>query len=160
MTIREYISKLQQAKVDLDVELQNAAREATKRAVEVAAQKTPENKLRGTNAATGGLRSHWAEDSVIEPVKTSEGYNTILWNKLQYASYVDEGHRVDRHFVPGLIINPNSGMLEYNPNGEGGIVVGTQTQYVPGIHMSDDGKAEYEKAVTQILAQRVKEVFE
>ena len=48
---------------------------------------------------------------------------TELNNNMQYASYVNDGHRVDKHFVPGLIINGN--LLERSPDGSGGLIVGT-----------------------------------
>ena len=44
---------------------------------------------------------------------------------------------MDRHFVPGLVINEESGLLEFNPDGKGGIVVGTKTSYVEGLFMTE-----------------------
>lgn len=68
-----------------------------------------------------------------------------LNNDKQYASFVNDGHRMDRHFVPGLVINPGSGLLEFNPDGTGGIVVGTRTAYVPGLFMVDKAVEEYRR---------------
>ena len=45
-------------------------------------------------------------------------------------------------------------MLEYNPDGRGGIVVGTKTSYVEGLHMTDKAKEEY-KRVLRIEADRL-----
>ena len=59
---------------------------------------------------------------------------------------------MDRHFVPGLVINEASGMLEYNPDGSGGIVVGTRTAYVKGLFMVDAAKEEYKRVLRQELA--------
>ena len=58
---------------------------------------------------------------------------------------------MDRHFVPGLVINEQSGTLEYNPDGKGGIVVGTKTQYVPGIHMVDKAKKAFQDTLKEEL---------
>lgn len=80
---------------------------------------------------------------------------TILANDKEYASYVNDGHRMDRHFVPGLYINPHSGLLEYDPKAKVGIVVGTKTRYVKGEFMVDKAKAAYEKTV---LAELDKEI--
>lgn len=68
---------------------------------------------------------------------------------MQYASYVNNGHRMDRHFVPGLYINPFSGQLEYDAakKGEVGIMVGTKTDYVPGLFMAEAGEEAYQRAV-------------
>ena len=69
----------------------------------------------------------------------------------QYASFVNDGHRMDRHFVPGLVINPGSGLLEFNPDGTGGIVVGTRTAYVPGLFMVDKAVEEYRRVLREEL---------
>lgn len=42
-------------------------------------------------------------------------------------------------------------MLEYNPDGKGGIIVGTQTQYVPGIHMVDEAKKAFQDTLKEEL---------
>lgn len=76
---------------------------------------------------------------------------TVLANDKEYASYVNDGHRMDRHFVPGLYINPSSGLLEYDPSAKVGIVVGTKTSYVPGIHMVDAAIEEYRKTLKSEL---------
>ena len=104
------------------------------------------------------MKQHWATDSVLAPQKQADRYVTAMANDLEYASYVNDGHRMDRHFVPGLVINPYSDRLEYNPDGKGGIVVGTKTSYVPGRFMTDAAKQEYEKTL-QAELQDLKELF-
>ena len=133
----------------LDKELANIAKGATMRAVEKATDLTPPtmNDLSGTNTRTGSLKQHWAKDSKIKPVKKGSDFETQLANNMEYASYVNDGHRMDRHFVPGLVINKYSGMLEYNPDGKGGIVVGTKTSYVEGLFMVDKAIEEYNRFV-------------
>ena len=87
-------------------------------------------------------------------------YVTILANDKEYASYVNDGHRMDRHFVPGLYINEESGLLEYDPgNRNVGITVGTKTKYVKGEFMVDKGIAAYEKTVLTELDRRIEELF-
>ena len=89
--------------------------------------------ISGTNTRSSSLKEHWAIDSRIDPIGAgSSEYVTVLGNNMQYASYVDQGHRMDKHFVPGLVIDPVSGNLERSPDGSGGIMVGTKTLYVPG----------------------------
>lgn len=144
----------------LDADLSNIAQGATIRAIEKAAELTPPTKddLSGTNTRTGAMKQHWATDSVIKPQKVGNDFVTQLANNMEYASYINDGHRMDRHFVPGLVINPYSGLLEYNHDGKGGIVVGTKTAYVNGLFMVDEAQEEY-KRVTEIelskLAERV-----
>ena len=84
---------------------------------------------------------------------------TTLANNMEHASYVDQGHRMDKHFVPGLYVNPHSGQLEYDPAADVGLVVGTKTKYVKGEFMIDKGKDAYEKAVLAELGKRVEEAF-
>lgn len=149
MTLEERIRQLQDVQARFPSELSNIAKNATIRAVEKAVDMTPplENDLRGTNPRSGGMKQHWRTDSQITPQVSGNKYTTVLGNNKKYASYVNDGHRMDRHFVPGLYVNPSSGMLEINPDGSGGLVVGTQTSYVPGLHMEEAAQEEYHRTV-------------
>ena len=154
MTLEERVKQLHAIEAQLPEKLKQAATGAAIRAVEKAAELTPPKTgdLRGTNTRSGEMKQHWATDS--KPVANRRGnqYVSLLANDKQYASYVDRGHRMDRHFVPGLVINEASGMLEYNPDGSGGIVVGTRTAYVKGLFMVDAAKEEYKRVLRQELA--------
>lgn len=145
---------------EIDAKISSAAKNATIRAVEKAAELTPPTKddLRGTNTRTGEMKAHWDSDSTINPAKSGDSYKTVLANNMKYASYVNDGHRMDRHFVPGLSVNPSSGMLEYDPTADVGLVVGTKTAYVPGIFMVDAAKEEYRRVLRQEL-QNIGDVF-
>lgn len=149
MTLDERIRQLQDIETHLPGKMSNIAKNATIRAVEKAADMTPplENDLRGTNTRSGGMRQHWPTDSDTTPQVSGGKYTTLLANNKDYASYVNDGHRMARHFVPGLYVNPASGMLEVNPDGTGGLVVGTQTSYVPGLHMEEAAHEEYHRTV-------------
>lgn len=128
--------------------VERVAAHATMRAIERAAELTPPTgtDLKGTHTRSGELKQHWATDSVTEPKRQGREVVTILANDKDYASYVNDGHRMDRHFVPGLYVNPHSGMLEYDPSADVGIVVGSKTAYVRGLHMVDGAKAAYHAA--------------
>lgn len=145
---------------EIDAKISSAAKNATIRAVEKAAELTPPTKddLRGTNTRTGEMKAHWDSDSTINPAKSGDSYKTVLANNMKYASYVNDGHRMDRHFVPGLYVNPSSGMLKYDPTADVGLVVGTKTAYVPGIFMVDAAKEEYRRVLRQEL-QNIGDVF-
>lgn len=149
MTLEERIAQLQDVEARFPGELTAIAKGATIRAVEKAAELTPTtlDDLSGTNTRSGDMKQHWASDSKVTPVKRGDTYVTELNNDKQYASYVNDGHRMDRHFVPGLVINPESGMLEYNPNGKGGIVVGTKTKYAEGLFMEEAAHEEYHRII-------------
>lgn len=149
VTLEERIRQLQRIEARLPDTLRQAGMNATLRAIQKAVEETPpaQDDLRGTNTRTGELKQHWVTDSKPRPVKRGDNYVSVLANDKEYASYVDQGHRMDRHFVPGLVLNEESGMLEYNPDGSGGVVVGTKTKYVRGLFMVDKAKEEYKKMV-------------
>lgn len=161
MTLEERIRQLQDVQARFPSELSNIAKNATIRAVEKAVDMTPplENDLRGTNTRSGGMKQHWPTDSDTIPQKAGGKYTTLLANNKDYASYVNDGHRMDRHFVPGLYVNPSSGMLEINPDGTGGLVVGTQTSYVPGLHIEEAAQEEYHRVV-QSEAEKLRRLLE
>ena len=161
MTLEERIAQLRDVEARFPGELTAVAKGATIRAVEKAAELTPltPDDLSGTNTRSGGMKQHWATDSRVVPVKRGSTYVTELNNDKQYASYVNDGHRMDRHFVPGLVINPESGMLEYNPDGKGGIVVGTKTQYVEVLFMAEAAHEEYHRVV-RAEAERLRRMLE
>lgn len=165
VTLQQRIAQLETAAKGLEKRLSAIAEAGTLRAVEAAADATPPKRGEGrgpyigTNTLSGELKAHWATDSVTKPQKTGDGYETQLANQMQYASYVNDGHRMDRHFVPGLFVNPDSGLLEYQQGAEVGIVVGTKTAYVKGEFMTEKGKEAYEKTVQQEAEALTREVF-
>lgn len=160
MDLSDNVKRLQNIVAMLPGRLNDIAKTATERAVEKAAELTPptQNDLRGTNTRTGEMKQHWATDSDTNPQKRGKDLVTRLANDKEYASYVNDGHRMDRHFVPGLYINPYSGMLEYAPGADVGIVVGTKTAYVPGLFMVDEAKKVYEETV-QTESAKLEELF-
>lgn len=163
VTLQQRIQQLKKAQADLPNILTDVAKGATMRAVEAAQDATPPKagtgRLPGTHTITGELKAHWETDSQTEPAVRGNCVETTLANNMEYASYVDQGHRMDKHFVPGLYINPHSGQLEYDPAADVGIVVGTKTKYVKGEFMTDKGREAYEKAVLAELGKRVEEAF-
>lgn len=162
VTLQRRIQQLKKAQADLPNILYKTAKGATMRAVEAAMDATPPKKgtgsLKGTHTRTGELKQHWATDSNAEPVVTGAKYETLLANNKDYASYVNNGHRMDRHFVPGLYIDEN-GQLNYDPSAKVGLVVGTKTQYVKGEFMTDKAKEAYERAVLSTLDKEILELF-
>lgn len=127
---------------------------ATVRAMEEAIARTPPNtfedgEVRGVHTITGRMAQQfavgsgggdkqpemlesWENASETTPTAAADGYMTVLANDMQYASYVNDGHRVDKHFVPGLYIDPATGLLSMDPSKPKGVglVVGAKTTYV------------------------------
>ena len=72
---------------------------------------------------------------------------------IEYASYVENGHRLDKHFVPGLYIE--NGLLARHADGSGGLIVGTKTHWVKGEFMAEKGKAAYHQAIARLLQKEI-----
>ena len=167
VTLQQRIQQLKKAQANLPEILYKTAKGATMRAVEAAMDATPPQKgtgsLKGTHTRTGALKQHWATDSIIEPMggalSGGSSFTTFLKNSMEHASYVDQGHRMDRHFVPGLYIDKN-GQLKYDPERDTGLVVGTKTKYVKGKFMVDKAREAYEKACLTELDKEIRKAFE
>ncbi|HIT02496.1 MAG TPA: HK97 gp10 family phage protein [Candidatus Enterenecus merdae] len=153
MTLDERVRLAKKQQTQVQAKLRQAAQGATLRAIEKAVALTPPtmNDLSGANTRTGELKQRWVTDSKFKPQKRGAMYVTELNNNRPYASYVNDGHRMDKHFVPGLHVNPGSGQLEYTPGADVGIVVGTKTAYVKGKYMVEAAKEEYRRVLKQEL---------
>lgn len=157
--MRKRLAELHIAGQNVQKIMMEVAEGATIEAVRVAVENTPPNDgtITGTNMRSGDLAQHWQTDSVTTPEYTGASVITSLGNNMQYASYVNDGHRVDKHFVPGLI--KNGSMLEKSPDGSGGLMVGTKTTYVSGKYMKQKAIGKYRAVVRSELDKRVREAF-
>lgn len=162
---RRYLKRLHKAGADVPNIIAEAAEVATTEAVRTAAANTPPNgaNISGTNTRTGQMAQAWATDSITQPMglALSGGGTavTVLANNMQYASYVNDGHRMDKHFVPGLIVN--AGMIERAADGDdGGIMVGTKTTYVPGLYMKEKAIGKYKTTVRTMLQGAVRKAMD
>lgn len=157
--MRKRLEELRKAGADVPKIMREVAEGATIEAVRVATENTPPNgsPLAGTNTRSGEMAQHWEVDSRTAPIMTGNSAETVLANNMQYASYVNDGHRMDRHYVPGLI--KNGSMLEKVDPSVGGIMVGTKTTYVQGLHMKEKAIGRYRTTVRKELDKRVRERF-
>ena len=154
-TIRKRLKQLYELGEDVPKIIDEVNTGAAIEAVRVATENTPPNtgKIAGTGTRTGQMAQHWTLDSET----TSRNGVAFLRNNMQYASYVNDGHRVDKHFVPGL--HEVGGMLNYDADYDGGLVVGTKTKYVQGLYMKEAGIAEYKRVVEFELQKAIREDF-
>lgn len=165
VTIAQRVRELQRLQANMPRVLTKAAKQATMKAVEVAADNTPPKAgtgrggYIGKNMLTGELKAAWAKDSVVEPMggalSGGDTFVTILGNNQEYVSYVENGHVLNKHFVPGLYIDDN-GLLSRNTDGSGGLVVGTKTRWIKGEFMADKGKAAYHRAIVDLLDREIR----
>lgn len=103
------------------------------------------------------MAEHWETDSQTVPIQSEGALVTTLANDKQYASYVNDGHRMDKHFVPGLYIG-DDGLLSRNLDGSGGLMVGTRTTYVKGLHITDKAIDKYDETVRSELEKLTREM--
>lgn len=145
------LAELEKQFPDMRGRLVAIAEGATLRAVERAVELTPPNTFadgeqRGVNMISGEMAEHWETDSQTVPVESGDDLVTTLANDKEYASYVNDGHRLDKHFVPGLYVDAD-GLLSRDLTRDVGMMVGTKTSYVEGLHITDDAIDEYRKVV-------------
>ena len=158
--MRKRLGELRRAGQDVPRIMEEVAEGATIEGVRIATEGTPPNggaAIAGTNMRSGDMAQHWATDSITAPVVSGGSVRTELKNDMQYSSYVNDGHRVDEHFVPGLVANGS--LLERSPDGSGGIMVGTKTTYVEGKYMKEKAIGKYRSMVRTELDKRVREAF-
>lgn len=137
---------------------------AANEAIRTATERTPptaedNDPLRGTKTRAGNLKGAWAIDSKPDALVNGINYTSTLANNRIYASYVNDGHRMDMHYVPGLLVNPFNGLLELSDPSAGGIIVGTKTQYVHGKYMREAAFATYRRVVENDLIAELERNF-
>ncbi|SFM37622.1 HK97 gp10 family phage protein [Pelosinus propionicus] len=156
--VRRYEGYQQELVAAVPVQL----KETTTFIVERVKKYTPPTEGEKYNAnAMGDLKAHWEQDSILTPYRLHEGaYTSVVANNLQYASYVENGHRMDKHFVPGLFIV--GGQLVYDAAlaDKGGLMVGTKTKYVRGVYMLDralrEGESHLQQGMRRVLMSVMK----
>lgn len=160
--LKKRLAQLEQRFPDMHGRLAGIAEGATLGAVELATALTPPNtfgdgELRGVNMISGELAQHWGTDSQTVPKRSGEDIATALANDMEYASYVNDGHRVDKHFVPGLYIDAD-GLLSRDLSRECGLVVGAKTTYVEGLHITDRAIDKYDETARAELDKLTREM--
>ncbi|MCI9367002.1 MAG: HK97 gp10 family phage protein [Oscillospiraceae bacterium] len=158
--LRKRLAELEKRFPDIKNRLADIAQGATLQAVELAVELTPPNTFedgeqRGVNMISGEMAQHWVSDSSCTPVGV--GFSTILANNMEYASYVNDGHRVDKHFVPGLYIDAD-GLLSRDLGRKCGLVVGTKTTYVEGLHITEKAMDRYDEVARTELDKLTGEI--
>lgn len=130
--------------------IMDAAREMVLRAKETT---PPMGAARGTNTVTGALADHW--ESYVETLENGDTA-VHLMNNMQYASFVNDGHTMKKHFVPWLYIDSSGLISRYTPvSGEQlfGLVVGTKTKYVPPANMVEQAQERFAEVLEILMAQ-------
>ena len=114
----------------------------------------PPGAVRGKNTVTGDLAAHW--DFSYE-FRNDNCYVTLK-NDLHYASYVENGHKMDQHFVPWLYIDTTGVLARHIPNpGEKlfGLTVGTKTKEVPAANIVEKAQKRFFDAYKLMYNQTI-----
>lgn len=173
--LQKRMEELAKREAALPRRFREIAEGATLRAVEVAMENTPPNTFegdeqRGVHMITGEMAAHWKKASRTVPVQVGSDFCTTLENDRDYASYVNDGHKVDKHFVPGLYIDDN-GLLSYEPKESErkkmkkagkkiGLMVGTKTKAVEAMDMKDKALDKYKEVAEAELKKLAEEAFQ
>ena len=85
-----------------------------------------------TPVDTGNLRNRWQ----LSKVTRKGDYLIIaLYNTAEYASFVEEGHRQTRRFLPGVLSSGKKGTkFTYVKGAKTGIML--RDKWIPGVHMA------------------------
>ncbi len=133
--------KLEQlAEIDFDRFCRQAAAELAERLLAKVKKRTP--------VVYGTLRDAWA----VMPVgHRGTHYTVVVLNHLQYASYVEYGHRQQPgRFIPGYW---KGGRFLYDPTAEGGMVL--KKSWVQGRYMLTISSQELEGQLPALLEKKL-----
>lgn len=153
---RKRLEELRSAGADVPKIIDEVATTATLAAIKTAQEYTPPNgdaSVANSHLRTGSMLAHWGTDSEPNAINGK----TVLANKMHYASFVNDGHRLDRHYVPGLVIQ--GGFFERIPPELGGMMVGTRKNYIKGLYMKEKAIDKYTETVEKELSKRIEERF-
>ena len=91
-----------------------------------------------TPVDTGALRNRW---ELSEVFKKGDELYIVIFNPMEYASFVEDGHMQRNRFVPGSFFGEK---FEYIPGYPFGMVL--KNKWIPGFHMARIAitKIEYE----------------
>jgi hypothetical protein len=115
-----------------------------------------------TPVDTGNLRNRWELSQVY---RKGDSLYIVLFNPVEYASFVEEGHMQHRRFLPIKYLeeSPKSAkyvewLKDYYGYDMGGVML--QEKWIPGVHMArisinkieKELPARYEKAFKQFVS--------
>ena len=127
-------------KADLDKFCQDAAKDLASRLLRKVVKRTP--------VISHALQDNWI---VTEVGHRGTHYTVVVLNNLQYASYVEYGHRQQPgRFIPGYW---ESGRFVYDRKAEGGMVL--KQNWVKGRYMLTISTQELEQPAPKILEKKL-----
>lgn len=108
---------------------------------------------RGRNTFTGALADSWR---YRVRMNQDGSIDVLLSNNMPYASFVNDGHKMNQHFVPWLYVDSSGFLSRHKPiSGEQlfGLVVGNKTKYVPGADMVGQAEDRFNEVFDRLMAK-------
>ena len=102
-----------------------------------------------TPVDTGNLRNRW---ELSEVFRRGDELYVVLFNPVEYASFVEDGHMQRNRFVPGSFLG---GKFEYIPGYPMGMVL--SNKWIPGYHMARISITKIEREVPKRYESAFKE---
>lgn len=107
-----------------------------------------------TPTVTGDAKAKWQTKKAY---KIKNGFRARLYNSSEHIIYINYGHRMSLHFVPGEWVG-NS--FEYNPFSKDGVIMGTKTKYVKGKFMLEKASGKAEKYMVKEATKKIERLKE
>ena len=105
-----------------------------------------------TPAVTGDAKAKW---QTTKSYKVANGFRARLYNNSAYIGYINNGHRMEPHFVPGEWVGDK---FEYNPFSKEGVLMGSKTKYVKGRFMLEKATGRAEKYLVNKANKEIEEI--
>jgi hypothetical protein len=142
---QQFVENFEKIANNIDKEIEDFFYEMALRALARTKKRTPVN--------FGDLRKQWT----LSKISKDGSYLVItLSNPLEYASFVEYGHRVKKQFVPGEWENNR---FIYNPDADTGVIMGTKTSWVEGKFMASISLKEISDIIPKEWDNRFKKLI-
>lgn len=118
-----------------------------------------DGKKRGFNVINDSLQESWMAEYKPSQKKKEVG-SVSLTNDKPYAIYVQNGHKMKKHFVPWLY-KDGMGTLSYETNQSQplfGLVVGNKTPFVKGVDMVGPAVDVFNESFDELNEQLLKKL--
>lgn len=117
----KFVKELKEVPEDFDLLAKNILNDTVAVAEVYAKDLTP--------SVSGVAKEKWHSTKAY---KISNEHRARLYNNSKYIGYINDGHRMEPHFVPGDWVGND---FEYDPNLKRGVIMGAKTTYVKGRFM-------------------------
>lgn len=140
----EFIQELKQFPKEFDRVAENVLNEAIDVAEIHAKDLTP--------SISGDAKAKW---KTAKAYRVVNGFKARLYNNSAYIGYLNDGHRMAMHFVPGYWVDNE---FKYDPKAKEGVIMGSKTKYVKGKFMLEKASGRAEKHLVKIATKELEKV--